>query len=454
VNTRLRWINTKLSENGPDTNSREESSKATNFARLAFSVVAAMAICYTEPASAGTGGKCNTIAPYLGYAWAEVTVTNANKTTTTSYVTTPTNTATPCAFVGSVTSCSSTYHTNLPPGAFGSAVAKAGIGVIIGTCTNSANCSSGSTTVETLLNITPGPCASYNIADGTAVAYDVSGNGTLTLSAAGTQGAGLLFKGYEAPPGLDPNDPDFEQKLFATGTLLFFVPLVGPFDTTGCPLQIAFSPKNPNNVWIFTDGAALSDQLTITCPPDQVYAAGAPVVYPPLVATNGGCGNITVTYNPPANSLPCGATTVTVMATDSNGSTATCTFNATRQVAFSGFQNPVNAVSPASASPTTNPNCCTNLVAYNATSKSQNIALKFTTQCGGVFFPGTSPPFVKVFSCALGQYIGAESGFATKDTSNIWHFNIDLTTIALGKYIADVQLQDNSHQYLVFQVGK
>jgi hypothetical protein len=61
---------------------------------------------------------------------------------------------------------------------------------------------------------------------------------------------------------------------------------------------------------------------------------------------------------------------------------------------------------------------------------------------------------VKVFSCALGQYIGAESGFATKDTSNIWHFNIDLTTIALGKYIADVQLQDNSHQYLVFQVGK
>jgi len=439
----LKWVNPKLTESGP------------GFASLAFSVVAFMAICYTEPASAGTGGKCNTIFPYIGYAWAEVTVTNANGTTK-SYITTPTNTTAPCAFVGAVTPCS-TYHAALPSGAYGSAYAKAGPGVIIGTCTNSANCSSGNSTVEKLLHITPGPCAAYNITDGTEVMYDAlsdgTSNGTLTVSAVGTLGTGLLFRGYEAPPGLDPNDPYFEQKLFSTGALLFFVPLVGPFDTTGCPLLIPFSPQHPENVWIFTDGAALNAPFTITCGPDQVYAATDTVVYPPLAATNGACGNITVTYNPPAKSLPCGTTTVTATATDSNGNTATCTFNATRQLAFSGFLSPVNAVSPATANPA-NATACSSAVVYTASSKNQNFPLKFTTQCGGVFFPGASPPFVKVFSCNQGQYIGAESGFAQKDTSNIWHFNIDLTIIQPGKYIADVQLQDNSHQYLVFQVGK
>ena len=434
-----------------DTNCREERSKATNFASLAFSVVAFMAICYTEPASAGTGGKCNTIAPYAGYAWAQVIHTNSNGTISTSRISTPTNTATPCAFVGSSITCS-TYNTNLPSGGSGSALAKSGIGVIIGTVTLGANCSAGNPAVEDLLNITPGPCAAYTIIDGTgnpagtAVNYDTSNNGTLTVSAVGTLGTGLLFRGYEVPEGFDPNASDAD--IFKYGTLLFFVPLVGPFDTTGCPLQIPFRPKNPNNVWIFTDGAALNTPFTITCPGDQVFAASDTVVYPPLAATNGGCGNITVTYNPPAKSLPCGTTTVTATATDSNGNTATCTFNATRQLAFSGFFSPVNAVS---LPPATN---CSSAVVYTASSKNQNFPLKFTTQCGGVFFPGASPPFVKVFSCALGQYIGAESGFAQKDTSNVWHFNIDLTIIPTGKYLADVQLQDNSHQYLVFQVGK
>jgi HYR domain len=444
VSTLLKWVKTKLSENGPDTNCREESSKATNFARLAFSVVVVMAICYTEPASAGTGGKCNTIAPYLGYAWAEVTHTNSNGTLTESFISTPTNTTAPCAFVGAATTCS-TFHAPLPSGAFGSAYAKAGPGAIIGYCTNTANCSSGNPTVENLLNITPGPCAAYLIADGTAVTYDPSNNGTLKVSAVGTEGTGLLFRGFEAPPSLDPNDPDFEQKLFSTGTLLFFVPLLGPFDTTGCPLLIPFSPQNPTNVWIFTDGAALGTPFTIQCPPDQVYAAGAPVVYPPLAATNGGCGNITVTYNPPASSLPCGTTQVTATATDSNGSTATCTFNAIRNLTFVGFSSPINAVSPDNSN-------CSSPVLYTVSSTKQTIPLKFQTLCGGVFFPGTSPPFVNIYSCP--NHVPVENGFATKDTSNVWHFNVDLTIIPLGKYVADVQLQDGEHKLLVFQVGK
>lgn len=414
-------------------------------ARLAFSVAAFMAIFYTEPASAGTGGKCNTIAPYSGYAWAQIIHTNADGTTSTSRITTPTNTASPCAFVGSGTSCS-TYNAPLPSGGSGSALAKAGIGVIIGTVTLGANCSAGNPTVEGLLNITPAPCPAYNISDATTVTYDLLNNGTLKVSAVGTPGTGLLFRGFEAPPGLDPNDPNFEQILFTQGSLLFFVPLLGPFDTTGCPLTIPFSPQNPANVWIFTDGAALGTPLTITCPPDQVYGPSDTLVYPPPVVS-GGCGTVTVTYNPPASSLPCGTTPVTVTATDGNGSTASCTFNATttRGLTFSGFFSPVNAVSPDAAD-------CSYPVIYTISSTKQTFPLKFQTFCSGVFFTGASPPVVTIFSCALNKNV--ETGFATKDTSNVWHFNVDLTVIPTGKYVADVKLQDNSHKKLVFQVGK
>src|SRR5262249_23798450 len=161
--------------------------------------------------------------------------------------------------------------------------------------------------------------------------------------------------------------------------LLLFVPLLGPFDTTGCPLAFAFSAHDRANVWVFTDGAALGTPFTITCPGDLVYGPSDPLVYPPLVGTNGGFGGVTsVSYNPPASSLPCGTTNVTVTATDANGTTATCTFNVTRSMAFSGFANPVNAISPDNAD-------CNSPVAYTAKSSSKTFPLKFQTLCGGAF---------------------------------------------------------------------
>jgi hypothetical protein len=414
-----------------------------------------MAICYTEPAPAGTGGKCNTIPPYTGNAWAQVIYTSPiNGTTSPSYISTPNNSPSPCAFVGAGASCG-IYNAPLPPNGSGYAWAKPGPGAIIGTTSLGANCSAGNTNVEKLLKITAAPCPSYTIADDTGVTYDTinPNNGKFQLHAIGTEGTGLLFRIIENVTGLDPNAADFEEKLLEQGALLAFVPLLGPFDTTGCPLEFAFTAQDRNNVWVFTDGAALGTPFTIACPPDQVYGPSDTVVYPPLLATNGGCGAITVTYNPPPSSLSCGTNLVTVTATDANGTTATCSFNAIRTLAFSGFSNPVNAVSPDNAD-------CSFPVKYTVSSTKQTFPLKFTTLCGGVFFPGASPPVVKIYGpcpALVPPALGAapvEQGVATKDTSNVWHFNIDLTVIPLGTYVADVQLQDGTHKRLVFKVGK
>lgn len=88
------------------------------------------------------------------------------------------------------------------------------------------------------------------------------------------------------------------------------------------------------NAWI--DGISIGvvdDAPTITCPPNQSAiassAAGAPVTYPAATASDDS-GTATVNCNPPSGSnFPVGTTTVTCVATDSRGQTATCTFNVT-----------------------------------------------------------------------------------------------------------------------------
>jgi hypothetical protein len=70
--------------------------------------------------------------------------------------------------------------------------------------------------------------------------------------------------------------------------------------------------------------------VLVTCPPDQVVLAtgpaGAVVNFP--VAAAGGCNNTaTAVATPPSGSLfPIGSTTVTVVATDACGNSATCSF--------------------------------------------------------------------------------------------------------------------------------
>src|ERR1051326_6181211 len=120
-------VSTKLTENGPETRCRGESSimkKVTKFARLAFSViafaamcyvVAFMAMCYTEPARAGTSGSVN-FTYGNGYAWAKLVYNG-----TTAYISTPnysTSVSMPCPGVNSTISCANKTTLSVPSTAY------------------------------------------------------------------------------------------------------------------------------------------------------------------------------------------------------------------------------------------------------------------------------------------------------------------------------------------------
>jgi hypothetical protein len=114
------------------------------------------------------------------------------------------------------------------------------------------------------------------------------------------------------------------------GRLVWDLLFPGPFTYTSSNCRGLIIPfitlTGHKNLYFVVDGIAKSKQFEITCPETVTFRCGDPLVYP-LPQITGGCGTYTVTYNPPANTLPAGTvTTVTATVTDDAGNETKCTF--------------------------------------------------------------------------------------------------------------------------------
>jgi hypothetical protein len=198
--------------------------------------------------------------------------------------------------------------------------------------------------LEGRVRITAADCAAMSM-DSSSVIDPNTKTGTITINVHGTFGTAFWARGFELLNGQVPPEDDtntlaneFIEFLKVNGELRWDVLNVGPMDldTTNCSaVNIPFSyATDITNLYFISDGVAKSLPLVIECPNDIVVNCTEPVTYPETVLV-GGCGNITVSFSPPApaggtfpaGSFPVGNNIVTVTATDKDGNTTNCTFN-------------------------------------------------------------------------------------------------------------------------------
>ena len=135
--------------------------------------------------------------------------------------------------------------------------------------------------------------------------------------------------------------------------------------------------------------------------------------------------------------------TVTATATDQAGTTATCTFQATRSGAltFDGFYSPIG---------TEGTDC--NKVFKNSekTRLGQVIPIKFKTFCNGVNYSAASPTYA-IERC-IDHKIVKEGTFTF--VANEWHGQFDTGEqgITTGVYVVHVVLQDGSTRQIALKL--
>lgn len=304
-------------------------------------------ITHTQPAFAGWTGLING----TGTGWASVNVRSA--TLQTNRLTTVNNLLSPSAAMSPTTG----YKTNAPlpsgastntysrirglPGGIWQAATKAAIGD-----------GADNLELQNRITIVPADCASLtfdSVINQTQGEFNANGNsGTITVNASATAGTALWLRGFEYSGSMDdvPTDnPDTIQNesieyLKIYGVAKFETLVLGPFEfggITNCPLIVPFTLSNSNleSLVFVADGVALSLPMVIICPSNIVVNCEQPVTYPPVQVA--GCGDITVSYNPPApisgsfpaGYFPVGVTPVTVTATDSAGDSTNCVFTVT-----------------------------------------------------------------------------------------------------------------------------
>ena len=319
---------------------------AKKFTGLDIATVGFIVAFFAQPAQAGWSGAMNGI----GYGATTVNVraydTLASKT---RYVST-TNMVSPSAAI-TITS-GYVFGALLPQDASSATVAKVkGLPGYIweATTVGSDGDSTDNIELENRIRITAADCASLDM-DSSASVNESNKSGIITVNVKGTAGTAFWTRGieYTGPPGLLPNDDPGTTNVNETleflktnvnSSLRWDILMVGPLDlnTTNCnPLTIPFTFETDiTNLYFFTDGVAKSLPLVIECPSDIVVDCQQPVKYPETVLV-GGCGNIAVSFDPPAPSsdgsfpvgaFPVGTNLVTVTATDKDTNTTSCTFN-------------------------------------------------------------------------------------------------------------------------------
>jgi hypothetical protein len=277
------------------------------------------------------------------------------------------------------------------------------------------------------ISVTPADCAEVVMESEALFHNDYSGQ--ITVNAYATHGAAIWLRGFEFLPG---GDPGSLETLKEYGRLRFDLLLVGPFDlkSEDCTaLTIPFTTETGHeNLYFVVDTVAKSNPFEVTCPGDVVYACGEPVVYP-SIQVSGGCGEVTVAFDPPPESLGAGATAVTAIVTDESGNEVLCNFTAVREtLAFQGFDAPIGGTGGSCTSP------------LRSIRRGSDIPIKFSTTCDGSIAVAGIPTF-QIVKCSSGQVV---NGGSFKLVSHVWHANWDTAGLAKGVYEVVVTLQDGS----------
>lgn len=440
------------------------------FTRIGCAVVAGMLISHWQTVMAGWSGIMNGV----GFGWASVDVVSSSlkeKTLTTPSKDTPAASM-PTVITNGVIDSSYT-NSSLPNGSSIGTVSRIkGSSGYVWQAITVGNGGDGTDNKELTDRITikRANCTSLSLnSPQTPLAYDpMTHSGTITLYTTGTTGTGLWLRLYEAVdangqpfsitgvPEDDPNTPDNETIDYVKAYLKAFAQqraeylLVGPFDfgaQSQCGLVIPFTIETTtDNLYFVSDGVALSNPLLLDCPNNLVFDCNGPASYPPPTVT-GGCGNVTVTYNPPVSSLPLGVSTVTATATDAAGNTATDTFTVTRNgiLTFDGFYSPVG---------TEGTDCSKVFKTSELTKLGQVIPIKFKTFCNSVNYSAVAPTyFIEKCTTALPHPIVVPAGTFTFVSSE-WHgqFDTGAQGITSGKYVIHVLLQDGTTKQIAVQL--
>ena len=284
--------------------------------------------------------------------------------------------------------------------------------------------------------ITPADCAELNVDTSYEPPADGS-SGRVIVQGTATEGTAILLRGYEwKGTGI----PQSTEELAANSTLKWDMLLVGPFvlDVNNCTaLVIPVTTADTEKLYFAVDTVAESKPMVITCPPDVDVSCGGTVEYP-AVTVEGGCGEVTVDFDPPADALPAGTTEVLVTATDSKGSQATCSFLATRLLDFHGFYSPIGK---------TGGSCGAAAIKQKLGSK---IPVKFDVTCGGVPVT-TGQPTLAINKCL--NLTPILTG-VFQSVANEWHFNWDTTGLTKGTYQLVVTLQDGTTREVFVDLTK
>jgi hypothetical protein len=348
--------------------------------------------------------------------------------------------------------------------------------------------------------------------------------GQINVNTFGTQGTALWVRGFEITADMNVPEDDLStpqnettEYLKANADLRFENLMIGPFEygyNNTCPLVIHFTLKGGTikNLAFITDGVAISEPITITCPPAQVVACGTSGYSYPAPSATGGCGKLTYSFSPAVADLVVGKNTVTMTATDEEGDSESCTFlvTVTDNVApvpptvtdvTTGCGTPVTLPSPVAldkcmgyivgTTPTKFPITAlgTNKVVWtfndgngNSSTATQKVVIggltlvgfyapistiggtcsrtakdiklgsvipiKFDVKCGTTLITTGTPPIVKVEKYSKSCGLEGVRKSVNAEYQNDWHANWDTSTAETGIYKIVVVLPDLSEAFV------
>ncbi len=293
------------------------------YSNLAFAILSLMSLSLAPGAQAGLQGS------FVNSAGSGKIVATIVYAGVTNVTTSPSGTF-PCAAINPTPTFTCTTIGKLPPGTPTSVYLQAS-GKLSFVISHQEYTTDGATADNPKLEarlgfpVDPADCASLSLDTSATLAGDGK-SGIITANIVSTAGTAVWVRGFEAPDNQLPADV---TDLEANGRLLFDMLLLGPLNmqVADCTaLNIPFTTKNgTDKLFLVVDTIAKSTRMEITCPHNLAFACDEAVVYPE-VTVKGGCGQVTVNYDPPAELLPAKVSTVTATATDEAGNKAVCTF--------------------------------------------------------------------------------------------------------------------------------
>jgi hypothetical protein len=299
------------------------------------------------------------------------------------------------------------------------------------------------TNIDKRITVLPADCPILSM-DSTSLLSNDGVSGTIFVDADASFGTALLLRGYEPTNNVPITNLDM---LPTNSVLKFDILLQGPFNlnTSNCTaIIIQFTTQTgSSNLWFVMDGEAKSNPMNIVCPQNVVTIPCSAGSYPALQVT-GACGGVTVSNYPPIGQLIGGViNTVIATATDGAGDTTNCTYFVYRTAdAFNGFFSPIGGVG----------GTCSN--AFVSINQTRNLPVKFQDFCNGAALGGGQPTMTLALvtdtnTCALSTILYTNFTF----TSNVWHANLDTTTVPKGTYKLTATLQDNSQQFVYIKLN-